>query len=108
MAEGDICALCREGSGDRCADPPAAAGDEGCAVLELACYGHRLASILYCIQCSPLRRQRTTIDIGGQATARASFRAASKWPRSSGFQTHIWPQIEGTSRQTPFGMRLAS
>jgi hypothetical protein len=46
--------------------------------------------------------------VAGQAIARASFSAASRWPRSSGFQTHIWPQIEGTSRQTASGMRLAS
>jgi hypothetical protein len=46
MAKGDICALCCEGPGDRCADSSTAASDEGRAVIELACSGHRFASIL--------------------------------------------------------------
>src|ERR1700722_8188083 len=45
MAEGDSRALRREGAGNGRPDPPATAGDEGCAVLKLASCGHRFTSV---------------------------------------------------------------
>jgi hypothetical protein len=43
MAEGDICALCRKGADDGCADSPTAASNERGAILELTRSGHRFA-----------------------------------------------------------------